>query len=285
MTTIYRDLVDVGGFIFNTPTPIYYDFRIDEMAGWFDGPEVDAVISEFGVADGGSPGFFPAKSKYVYVQGYVLFQSRAEGEQVKTIIGTAFPRNTDIEVIRHSPTPTKMTMRRAGRIEFPQDLPEGIRFVVPLVATDPFRYSINDATISIGISTPDESGRVYPRTYPLEYLGVVGGGGNLGENFQNVGNANSYPVSVINGPLSAGGWQLINETTGQRLTFNVSLTETQFLEIDHGSHTLKMNGYPYIAPAEGDWWPLIPGNNFIRLTSSDFNATAELVLHPSSAWE
>lgn len=285
MSTIYRDLVDVGGFIFNTPTPIYYDFRIDTMDGWFDGPDVDVIISEYGVADGGSAGFFPAKSKYVYIRGYVRINDRVEGEQVKTIIGTAFPRNTDIEVVRNSPVPTKMTMRRASKIEFQQDFEQGLSFNLSMVATDPFRYSVNDAPIIIGISTPDESGREYPRTYPLQYIGVVGGGGNLGENFQNLGNANSYPISRVTGPLTAGGWQIINETTGQRLTFNISLTVEQTLEVNHANHTLKMNGYPTIVPAEGDWWALVPGNNFIRLTSSEFNVDAQLELIAQSAWE
>lgn len=287
MPTIYRDVVTVGDISFNAVSPATFDFRIDEMAGWFDGPEIDVVISEFGVADGGSPGFFAAKSKYVEVNGWCLAKTggRADVQEIRTQLGRAFPRNVDVAVTRFSPIPTYMMMRRAGPVKLVQEMPEGCRFSLLLVATDPFRYSVGDAPIVIGISTPDDAGRTYPRTYPLFYTGTVGVGDNLGKTFVNEGDANSYPISLVTGPLTAGGWQIINDTTQQRLTFNVTLTSAQTLEINHSAHTLKLNGYQVTYQAEGDWWALIPGSNFIRLTASDYNATAQLELHPQSAWE
>lgn len=286
MTTIYKDEVHVNGFVFNTDTPLYWDYRIDELAGWEDTADLDPVIVEYEVADGGSAGYFPAKVKYVQMSGYVLTGDRAGGEDVKRILGSALARNTDLVVKRFSPVPKQMTFRRASKIEYIQDLPVGIRFVTTLAAVDPFKYSTDETVVTTGISTPDESGRVYPRVYPLVYTAVAGADtGNLGVNFFNAGNASSYPISVVQGPLSAGGWQIVNDTTGQRLTFDVSLADGQTLTIDHANHLLLFNGYPYVARAEGEWWPLIPGDNFVRLTSSVYEAAASLELHARSAWE
>lgn len=289
MTTIYGDLVDINGFIFNTDTPLFYDFRIDSLAGWNDGPELDVVISEYGVADGGTPGFFPAKSKFVTIEGYVPCGNRDGIEQVQTILGMAFPRNIDIVIKRYSPVSKQMTVRRAGKIEYIHDedgFEDALRFLVPVVATDPFRYSTDETVITTGISTPDESGRIYPRVYPMIYTPIAGDDtGNLGVTFTNEGNVNSYPVTYVNGPLDAGGWQIANDTTGQRLTFNLTLAAGQQLRIDHGNHVLQLNGYPAVYRAEGEWWPLVPGDNFVRLTSSVFNATASMEVHARSAWE
>lgn len=289
MSTIFGDLVTVNDFTFNTDTPIFYDFRIDAIQGWDDGPDLDIVISEYGVADGGSVGFFPAKSKYMQIDGYVFCGDRGGMEAVKTILGQAFPRNLDLVLKRYSPVAKQMTVRRASKIEFPHDndgFQDALRFSVSVVATDPFRYSVAETVATTGISTPDESGRTYPRVYPLVYNPVSGSDtGNLGVTVNNAGNANSYPVTILEGPLNAGGWQIANDTTGQRLTFNVSLAAGQTLEIDHANHSLMFNGFPYVARAEGEWWPLVPGDNFVRLTSSVFDAAASMEIHARSAWE
>lgn len=289
MSTILKDLVTVNGFTFNTPTPIFYDYRIDGMAGWDDGPDLDVVISEYGVADGGAAGFFPAKSKYIQIDGYVYTGNRVGMEAVKTYLGQAFARNVDLTVIRYSPVPKQMTMRRASKIEYPMDdmgFSDALRFTVTLVATDPFRYATTETVATTGISTPDESGRTYPRVYPLIYTAFSGADtGNLGVTINNAGNVASYPITIIEGPLSAGGWQIANDTTGQRLTFNVSLAAGQTLEIDHANHSLKFNGFPYTSRAEGEWWPLVPGDNFVRLMSSVFDAAASMEVHARSAWE
>lgn len=289
MSTIYEDLVTVNDFTFNTPTPIFYDFRIDDIQGWDTGPELDVVISEYGVADGGSPGFFPAKSKYMQIEGYVFGGTRSGLEAIKTYLGLAFPRNTDLLIKRYSPVPKQMTVRRASGIEYPHDgdgFEDALRFSVTVVATDPFRYSVAETVATTGISTPDESGRTYPRVYPLVYNPVSGADtGNLGVTVNNAGNTASYPVTKVTGPLSAGGWQIANDTTGQRLTFNVSLAAGQTLEIDHANHSLKFNGFDYISRAEGEWWPLVPGDNFVKLTSSVFDPAASMEIHARSAWE
>lgn len=286
MTTIYKDEVHVNDYVFNTATPLYWDFRIDALQGWEDTADLDPIVVEYEVADGGSAGYFPAKVKYVQCEGYVTAGTRTGTEDIKRLLGTIFARNTDLVIQRYGPVPKQITFRRASKIEYPTDLPVGVRFLMTLVAVDPFKYSVTETIVTTGISTPDESGRIYPRVYPLVYDPVAGADtGNLGVNFFNAGNSSSYPISVVEGPLTAGGWQIVNDTTGQRLTFDVSLAAGQILTIDHANHLLQFNGYPYVARAEGEWWPLIPGDNFVRLTSSVFDAAASLELHARSAWE
>lgn len=289
MSTIYRDLVEVGAFQFNAPAPVGYDYRVDALIGWEDGPELEVTISDYEVSDGGSPGFFAAKSKFVTVEGYVFTGGRGGSEAVKTALGAALPRNTDLVVRRYSPVPKQMTMRRASRITFPEEMngyDDALRFSVDMVATDPLRYSVAEIIVTTGISTPDESGRIYPRVYPLVYTPLSGADtGNLGVSITNLGNAPTYPITYVNGPVDAGGWQIANDTTGQRLTFNISLATGQQLMIDHANHLLKFNGYPAVYRAEGDWWAIVPGENFLRFTSSTYNATASIEVHARSAWE
>lgn len=144
-------------------------------------------------------------------------------------------------------------------------LQRGVRLQV--VCGDPRWYALAQQTAEVGLPTIT-GGREYPRTYPLAY----GGGGTGLVTATNAGNAESYPVTTINGPILAP--IIRNTTTGQQIALSSSLAEGQFLVLDHQARTVLLGG---TASRYGEllgtpqWWPLVPGPNALTLNAAQGN--------------
>lgn len=284
MPTIYRDKVVLNGLTFNDPTS---PFRMDLMDGWGSTVDLDVVVSARGNSDGGVWGSrFPAKEKYIILGGYCLAPTRSEAASRWDQLVRAFRRNDELLLQRYEPIPKQMKVKLASRIE-PEvggDYGEAFRFTATVVAEDPFKYSVEEtATAAIGISAGGVAGRSYPRTYPLTYTAIEGADDFA--TFNNLGTADTAPLSRIIGPLPPGSWRILNDTTGSSLAFNIGILEGQILEIDHREHEAFLNGFPVTSKKSGEWWRLVPGVNKLRLMAGDYNPTASYTAIARSAWE
>lgn len=284
MPTIYRDKVVLNGLTFNAPGS---PFHMDVMDGWNNTVDLDVVVAPQGNSDGAVWGSrFPAKEKYVILGGYCTAPTRMEAATRWDEVVRAFRRNSELLLQRYEPIPKQMKVKLASRIE-PEvggDYGEAFRFTATVVAQDPFKYSVEEkVTPTVGISAGGVAGRSYPRTYPLVYTAIEGA--DNFSTFNNLGTADTAPVSRILGPLPPGGWRIMNDTTGQSLGFNVGVLEGQVLEIDHREHEAFLNGFPITSKKSGEWWRLVPGINKLRLSAGDFNPTASYTVTARSAWE
>lgn len=285
MPTIYKDRVVLNGLEFNTASS---PFRIDIMDGWKDTVDPEVVITPQGNSDGGVwAGRFPAKEKYIVIGGYCLSPTRVEAATRWDELVRAFRRNDELLLQRYEPTPKQMSVKLASKIE-PEDggdFGEAWRFTATVVAQDPFKYSIEEITTQpVGISAGGVAGRTYPRTYPLVYTEIEGAAEQFAS-FFNQGTAGAAPISTVIGPLPAGGWRTVNDTTGESLGFNVAILEGQSLVIDHKEHEAFLNGFPVTSKKTGEWWKLVPGMNKLRLAAGDYNPTASFYTTGRSAWE
>lgn len=109
-----------------------------------------------------------------------------------------------------------------------------------------------------------------PRTRIYGALGVGGGGGSSAI-VTNAGTAETYPISVIHGPMS-GGLTYANLTTGEQLVWlaGLSLGATDTLVVDHGYDEIYRNGqqildYTAFDALHSEFWPLEPGDNEIAV--------------------
>lgn len=295
-TTIFRDRVDIfattatSGWTFNdttaaVPTGVY-QAGCDELDGWDDSGPIDALVTSRGQVDGDiAASLFPARSRDITMSGWVLADARVSALQARTALkAIAFPRSTDLYLIRHEPDATKyLTVRLAGQVEYPieNNAGFGFRFSAPLVAVDPFKYSFDiDIQGTCGVVGVSSGGFEFPLVFPLEVAGATGQTNQL--SLVNAGDEPTGPICTITGPLAAG-WRLSNETTGEYLVVNVDVPPGTDLTVDCRSQVVRLGDQVLDAQIDGEFWRLVPGTNTVKLFG-EYDPAAALTINAQSAW-
>jgi phage-related protein len=125
-------------------------------------------------------------------------------------------------------------------------------------------------------------GRTYDRTYNLTY-----GGGSISNStaIVNVGNWTTYPVITITGPVTNP--TIGNVTTGQYMTVNYSLTNTDTLVIDLDQKLITLNGVSArnLLAGNSEWFGAPPGTSYFTFTGTNIfvGITTATVVY-RSAW-
>lgn len=293
MPTIFRDKVTAlpaGGTLItfndNSVMPVNaIRFGLDVLVGWKNTPTADPKFAPIGIVDGEIPGdFFPLKGREITIGGYVEAMTRADAETIEDIIlRDAFPRNKDIVLTRFEPIAKFVTGRRYGEVEIEYNEPHSFRWAVRIKCGDPLKYAATSTSVSAGVAGTSSGGRVYPRTYPLQYTVVLSGGSDSATIY-NAGRSDTKPVIDIHGPLPVG-WHLENLTTGGSIKFITSIpTATDHLVIDFANGTAELNGGPVTATVYGDFFSIVPGANTIKLFG-EYDPTAGFSVTINSAWE
>lgn len=154
-----------------------------------------------------------------------------------------------------------------------------IRSQITMFCPDP-RYYSNVATT--GVMQPQTPlGRTYNRTYNLIY-----GGGSLINSLTvtNAGNWTTYPVITIQGPMINP--TIGNLTTGQYMTLNTSLTNTDSLVIDLNQKLVTLNGVTArnLVAGNSQWFGAPPGvsNFYFTGTNAVIGTTSATVVYRSA---
>jgi hypothetical protein len=290
MPTIFRNIVTVGAITFNDPLvkPAgAQSWGLDVMDGWRDSPEVTVFTTELGgEVDGDSDGdFFPIRSRYLVVGGYVLAETAETAEELQTLLlRDAFPRNTRFDVVRNEAVAKFVEARRAASLTTEWTMPNGFRWETTLKAADPFKYGVSDETATAGVAGISSGGLVPPLVPPLTPTTVAGAGDSSADIFNRGDAPSQYLVATITGPLAKGGWRLRNDTTDGELFYDIGLVAGDSLEIDFRAELARLNGYVISSELSGDFWQLAPGSNAIRLYA-DYDVGTTLSVTAKSAWE
>lgn len=102
--------------------------------------------------------------------------------------------------------------------------------------SDPRRYSVTEHQSVVGLVVPETAGLVYPLVYPLDYGDpLVPSTTDL----LNDGNVNTPVRIIIRGPIENPS--IVNQTSGRRLDFDISLTEVDSLTIDTQKGSVLLN--------------------------------------------
>lgn len=289
MSTIFRQKVVSNGVSFNDVLPSgAYNFAVDVCDGWKDTGDPEESSIELGsYRDGSSSAsFFPVRSKFITVGGYVVAASEAGAETLADVlVRDAFPRNTSFVFSRYESVPKFMYLRRSGPVEFDwQAVQNGFRWSTVLMGEDPFRYSLTKQTSSTGINGTGLTGHTFPVTFPMTFTGTTSGS-NTAAVLTNAGTAySSNFTATLTGNLAKGAWRLSNDTTGKAIGFNVALSTTDQLVIDFDNQVATLNGFPVSTDYIGTFWQLAPGVNSIRLYA-EYDANASAIISGYSAWE
>lgn len=148
-------------------------------------------------------------------------------------------------------------------------------------AEDPRIY---DATLTSTTISQGETivvGRGYPKSYSYSY------GSNaapVGQNLIVSGNRPTPPIFVINGPLVNP--QIINETTGESMIFDITLNDTDVMTVDIKNRSVSVNGQNRRAALRlPNWFFLMPGANFIRFRAESTNFTNGSIANANPSFE
>lgn len=105
----------------------------------------------------------------------------------------------------------------------------------------------------------------------------------------NIGDAETWPRFRLDGPLTNP--QILNQTTGQRISLGYVLGAGEWLAIYPRTATILLNGdadrYEAYDFDASEWWQLRPGLNDVRLLVDDYDAAAgaRLTAYWRHAWE
>lgn len=145
----------------------------------------------------------------------------------------------------------------------------------------------DEATVTLGSDIASSVGFSFPITFPLA-LAATSSGGAL--QTTNVGNAPAHIVARLYGPCSAP--QLINDTTGEAITFTTDLVlgpgdyvevstrdKTAYLLSDTSASRLSMIDF-----SANTWWQLRSGPQSLRYVGTDSSTGSQAVIYYRPVW-
>jgi hypothetical protein len=290
MSTIFGDKVTAGSVTFNDrptyPVGATY-FCCDGLDGWNRRPPINFnTIAIGGNVDGEIiASETPLRARHILASGYIVAEDRATAETLKDVLWRdAFPRSTAIRLTRYEPVPKFLDVQVSAEGEFEHVGSETYRWSVLLTAGDPMKYGQTSIGGTAGAAGQSTGGRTYPRYFPMTYSTTSAGEGNR-ISLLNAGNVASSNLQLtIHGPLTNGGWRVVNDTTGEELSFAIDLSSSDILTIDFREGLALLNGYPIGSLIIGDFWKLQTGVNVIKLYAS-YDPAVSLTAVGYSAWE
>lgn len=150
-----------------------------------------------------------------------------------------------------------------------------------MFAEDPRIYTASPLSFDIEQASIAFTGRSYNKEYDYGYGAPVGVDDQV--NLPNPGSRPTGAIFTIYGPVQNP--QIINETVGKTLQFNIILGASDTLVVDILNHTVTLNGtanrrgvlnYP-------DWFLLEQGDNFIRFRADSAGPSTMNVTY-RAAW-
>jgi hypothetical protein len=170
---------------FNLPGDGNVRWWCDSIDGWDDTADLNISIVNFGTSDGGYPANrFPAKERYITLQGACQASSRALAEKSMDDLVRACPPGKDFNIVRYESIPKRVNGRLASAIEFPQRFENEFRWMFTFVIPEAIKES---ATVNSGFINSWVGGLIY-----RNYTGAVTGDTNWVQN-------SSFEVDITTG--------------------------------------------------------------------------------------
>lgn len=269
-------------------------FTIQALTGLRGSAGPDAQL----VANGGGPGALAvggwvAKERYHELSGTIVCDDRPMMEAMDRALLQSLPAHREASIKILDPVGGIDKQVFVRRYDEPEVTFTGnvIRFKVPLVAPDPFKYALEplgDDGGAFGVFMGSqwwreyESGeRVYVATERAYVREWDAAGLPSSARLVSTGDAASQRVRVsLQGPLARGAWRLAETVSGREMWADLALTASQALAFDSYSKTVRLDGADVTHLMYGDWLELSPGVNDFRIVAASPGASATI-----EAWE
>lgn len=270
--------------VFNDTTDPNYVGMIRDVTG-FDSPDVRESADDLVQQDGGIHGDFFYGRRPITLSGTILNPlSASERNQRIDRLSAASNALRGDALLTWTPTGGDMRMMVVRRNQ-PLRVTGAWQkdFQLALVAADPRIYSYAVHSTGVSAGAPSSAGRGYNKSFPIVY-GPAAPSGQLV--VSNAGDAETFPLLRITGPGTNP--TLINLTTGQQLAIVYTLAASEYLVVDMLNRTVLLNGsanrYGAVDFVNSEWFPIIPGDNDLRIGFSSFSTGAALQVDWRDAW-
>lgn len=102
---------------------------------------------------------------------------------------------------------------------------------------------------------------------------IVWAAGSSPVNAQNNGADDVYPhrIAITGKALNP---RITNLSSNQYIQVNISMSESDVLELDMAQRTVKLNGDSIFGTQEGSWWKLLKGSNLLQFNTGEVTDTA-----------
>lgn len=215
---------------------------MESITGWEDLPDIDSSNTLRPASHGAWVGKKLLGQRIItWVGRFAPEPELWEDEIVR--LRTAFSPalgTEELTIVVRTRTETKMVFGTVVKRQIPVDYSYsyyGARLSIQFECSDPRRYSLGENSVFISMPALVSDGLDYPLVYPLDY-GLVPEASQL-----MVTNAGDAPTPVtlrFYGPVTNP--VLINQTTGQRLGFDITLTEDEILTVNTRLGTVLLDG-------------------------------------------
>jgi hypothetical protein len=240
---IRRGSYNIAGKNYGKHAASYYGKRPFALKGWVKGNSSNDLITKTDAL---------ASATDITNGDITITFTLTNGKQVYLIAGLL---NLDM-------------MLKAGVID-------AVEYQAQFEAAYPFLLSTAVYTHTIGLASGG-GGKVPPDTMPTGLTADTGGKISALNN----GNAYSHPTARITGVVTNP--VLRNNTTGEEISFILSLASGEYIDIDFLEQTVTDNtGRNRLDVASGDFFSLKPGVNEIKFSASstDTSTQASIAFH------
>ena len=273
-----------GSFVFGGAGSVY---QVTEVDGLESLPEIRNQDDNRGYNDGMFTGrdFLGGRNLTFEI---LTFAGNGNSAQTNfnLLQAALIPQTSGTTTLSFQLSPSDVTYQFSARVRGRQtkidpDYTYGfIRSQVTFFCPDPRYYSDTATTASMSPSPP--LGRTYNRTYNLTY-----GGGSISTStaITNSGNWTTYPTITITGPVTNP--TIGNITTGQYMTVNYNLTNTDTLVIDLNQKLVTLNGTSArnLVAGNSQWFGAPPGVSNFMFTGTNYTVgLTSCVVSYRSAW-
>lgn len=147
-----------------------------------------------------------------------------------------------------------------------------------LVAPDPYLYAVDAKSTSLG--SVSNVGLTFPFTFPIVFGTITGGEDTI----NNKGNAVAYPIISVTGTCDT--ITVENQTTGESMSLDVSLQDSDTLIIDNRPDTrgIYLNGSKRMDLKNGSWISCIPGDNIFHFQRNSLQLKQHCTISLQSRW-
>lgn len=254
-----------------------------------DGLDTPGIRTSNGVRSGQSGGYIGAQfyeARYVTIRGSIFSNDVAEALQKRREIQSALPLFPTVITVRVEDDDGRSYVFDAQVMDFKMPIKRGRMrslFKLELEAPDSVIYDNSAGTsLEATINQVVPGGLHWTDITPQFDTTFYFMAGQPSSTVDNTSELESYPVIVISGATTDP--VITNRTTGESFRLEgYAVGSDQATEIDMKNRTVKLglitdlvngvfpegvggNVFAY-APADVDWWPLVPGNNEIEFTS------------------
>ncbi|MFC6884682.1 phage distal tail protein [Actinomadura yumaensis] len=266
------------------------EYLVQSLTGWRELPGVDVGTENRPMVHGAWAGRVLAQERIVTAELTIVPLDGEVGRVVAELEAATSPSEDAAEAeltVEDYPGERRSVWGQITRRAIP--LASGYRQRITGVAiqwncADPRLYAPVDREVSTGL--PSSGGGLdYPLSYPLSY-GAPGASGAVPA--ENAGNVPTSPRLTVTG--SCVRPQVVNQTTGKTLDFDLVLGPGERLEIDCRNGTALLNGTGdrlYAITGESvpvEDFDLVPGPNTVAFRAAQPDPAATLAVRWRDAW-